>query len=171
MPDFSSYQFAMLKTVTVSTRSLNPRTSKSKRKHTMSAVGFANAPVSKGVIILTTLASLGGTQTCVFIIIACAVMVLEGCTWLGVLRRCISFISACYVPACTGVAVAHQFLTNGLCVAASAAKAGTLGPLSLNALLGKKELWRVVTYQLAFSSAGELVIGILLLYTLRQFER
>jgi membrane associated rhomboid family serine protease len=28
-----------------------------------------------------------------------------------------------------------------------------------------------VTYQLAFSSAGELVIGVALLYTLRQFER
>ena len=56
----------------------------------MSAVGFANAPVSKGVIILTTLASLGGTQTCVFLVISCAVMVLEDCTLLGVnmLRSC-----------------------------------------------------------------------------------
>lgn len=41
----------------------------------------------------------------------------------------------------------------------------------MGALLGKRELWRVVTYQLAFSSAGELVIGVFLLYTLRQFER
>ena len=46
-----------------------------------------------------------------------------------------------------------------------------MGPLSLSALLSKRELWRVATYQLAFSSAGELVVGILLLYTLRQFER
>ena len=83
----------------------------------MSAQGFANAPVSKGVLILTTLASLTASAT------------------------------------------------------KSGAPGGSLGALSLSALLGRRELWRVVTYQLAFTNAGELVIGCLLLYTLRQFER
>ena len=87
------------------------------RDEKMSAQGFANAPVSKGVLILTALASLTASAT------------------------------------------------------KSGGAGGSLGPLSLSALLGRRELWRVVTYQLAFTNAGELVIGCLLLYTMRQFER
>ena len=120
----------------------------------MTAVGFSNAPVSKGVVIFTTLASLAGAYACHRPERACR----------GLLRALSSLDPM--VP---------RSSPRPRPCAASATRAGGLGgamgPLSLSALLSKRELWRVATYQLAFSSAGELVVGILLLYTLRQFER
>lgn len=54
---------------------------------------------------------------------------------------------------------------------ASAYKASARLGLSLDTLVGRREVWRIFTCHFAFSTAGELVLGLVLLYTFRQFER
>jgi len=70
-------------------------------------------------------------------------------------------------PVSKGVLVIAALTT----LTASAYKAASRLGLTLDLLVGRREIWRVFTYQLAFSTAGELVLGLVLLYTFRQFER
>uniref|UniRef100_A0A7S0DXC6 UBA domain-containing protein n=1 Tax=Hanusia phi TaxID=3032 RepID=A0A7S0DXC6_9CRYP len=56
-------------------------------------------------------------------------------------------------------------------ITCSAIKAGKLLELDGEGLLVRRQVWRVITYQFFFSTASELIIGMVLMYTFRQFER
>jgi len=70
-------------------------------------------------------------------------------------------------PVSKGVLAIATLTTLG----ASAYKASARLGLSLDTLVGRREVWRIFTCHFAFSTAGELVLGLVLLYTFRQFER
>jgi membrane associated rhomboid family serine protease len=53
----------------------------------------------------------------------------------------------------------------------SATRSGTILSLSSKPIFIKYEYWRIFSYQLCFASAGELVVGLALLYQFRLFER
>ena len=56
-------------------------------------------------------------------------------------------------------------------LAVSATRSASLLSLSAKPMFVSSEYWRVISYQFCFATAGELVIGLFLLYQFRLFER
>jgi hypothetical protein len=62
-------------------------------------------------------------------------------------------------------------MTTLVSLAISATRSGSNLSITSKALFVRFEYWRILTYQTCFSTAGELVVGLALLYQFRLFER